>query len=128
MSTSTSKPRRQAVVSPLLVILAIVAVIGAVRWLGERSRPLPTTATFTVQQGQATIARADAGSDPPLGVGQSAMLQSADEISLSQGGLGQLSFAGGELVTLYEGSHLSILDLHRKAMSRSLKASLYLDQ
>jgi len=125
---STTKPRRQAVVSPLLVILAIIAVIGAVRWLGERNRPLPTNANLTVLQGQVVVTRADAGSDPPMEPGQSTKLQSADEIQISQGGAAQLLFAGGETVALSSNSHLSILDLQRQPMSRNLLASLYLDQ
>jgi hypothetical protein len=53
-------------ISVLLLVMAIIAVLGAFNWLKHRNKPMPTTATLTVLSGEATITRADAGADPPL--------------------------------------------------------------
>lgn len=113
-------------ISVLLVVVAVVAVLGAFNWLKHRNKPMPTTATLTVLSGEATITRADAGADPSLPKGKQATLQSGDGIKTAPEAKAKLTFASGETVELGSGTELTILELYQSPISRALVTTLAL--
>ncbi|MFP3897288.1 MAG: LysM peptidoglycan-binding domain-containing protein [Anaerolineales bacterium] len=113
-------------ISILLFVVAVIAVLGAFNWLQQRNKPIPTTATLTVLDGQATVTRADAGTDPPLEEGKKATLQSGDGVQTTAGGKAKLTFVSGETVELGDETELTILELHQSPISRALVATLAL--
>ena len=113
-------------ISVLLLVVAVVAVLGAFNWLKHRNKPMPTTATLTVLSGEATVTRADAGADPPLQKGKKATLQSGDGIKTAPEAKAKLTFASGETVELGSGTELTILELYQSPISRALVTTLAL--
>ncbi|MEA3407598.1 MAG: LysM peptidoglycan-binding domain-containing protein [Chloroflexota bacterium] len=113
-------------VSVLLLVLAIIAALGAFNWLKHRNKPMPTTATLTVLSGEATVTRADAGADPPLQEGKKATLQSGDDIQTAPEAKAKLTFASGETVELRGETELTILELYESPISRALVTTLAL--
>lgn len=113
-------------ISILLFVMAVIAVLGAFNWLQQRNKPIPTTATLTVLDGEATVTRADAGTDPPLEEGKKATLQSGDGVRTSNGGKAKMTFISGETVELGGETELTILELYQSPISRVLVATLAL--
>jgi LysM repeat protein len=75
-------------------------------------------ATLTVQSGEATIVRADAGADRPLGPGGTASLQRGDAIRTGASGRALLDLGGDTSATLLPSTHVSILDLSLNPISQ----------
>lgn len=123
-----SEPRKSHATSALLALLGLLLVIGAWRWLSQRSKPLPIAADLYVVAGPVRVARADAGEDPPYAAGAATRLQRGDELLLGQGALTRLSFGEGEELILSGGAHLEILELHRSPLTRGLVATVVLHQ
>lgn len=115
-------------ISILLFVVAVIAVLGAFNWLQQRNKPVPTTATLTVLNEEATVTRADAGADPPLQEGKKATLQSGDSVRTAPGGKAKLTFISSETVELGGETELTILELHQSPISRALVATLALHE
>ena len=122
----SSRGRRSG--SLLLVALAMIALVGAANWVGNRGKAQPTTATLLVLDGRATVARADAGTDPPLLSGQSTTLQQGDEVRTEVESKAKLTLSGGETIELGSETLLGILELYQSALSRALVVDLNLEQ
>lgn len=114
--------------SLMLIALALVAIVGAWRWLALRNQPLPIAAELRILQGQAVVSRADAGQDPPYAAGAATRLQRGDEVKTSADGQAELDFGEGETIALDAQTHLAILELYRSPIVRGLMASLALYQ
>ncbi len=106
-------------------MLAALALLAAVQWLRARHMTLPTTARIVVVGGEAVVSRADAGVDPPLRTGASALMQRGDEVRTGAEGRARLTFSGGEVVELGHNTRVAILELHEtRATGPSLSHGL----
>ncbi|MCD6520235.1 MAG: LysM peptidoglycan-binding domain-containing protein [Anaerolineae bacterium] len=128
MSYTVQKNGNRRSISLVLLVLAVIAVAGALHWLQNRSAPAPVRATLVVLEGEAIITRADAGTDPPITAGQNTTLQRGDQVTTGDNTRARLSFGDSELVEIGSKTQLSILDLYRTAMSRALVAILSLEK
>ena len=128
MSDEIGKRSSRRSVSLLLALVAIVMVMGAVTWLQNRGRSLPTTAKLAVLSGEGTVTRADVGSDPPLSAGEKTVLQRGDEVRVGPESRAELTFNDQETVELDADTHIGILDLHQSPMSRDLVVILALHE
>jgi len=128
MSDTIGRGSGRRSVSLLLALVAVVVVMGAVTWLQNRSRSLPTMANLVVLSGEATVTRADAGSDPPLAAGERTVLQRGDEVRVGPESRAELAFNDQGTVELDADTHIGILDLHQSPMSRDLVVILALHQ
>lgn len=115
-------------VSLLLALLAVIVALAAFNWLQNRSKEIPSTATLTVVSGEATVSRADAGSDPALRPGEKSTLQRGDQVSTGEASKAKLTFGSGETIELGSNARLSILDLHQSATTKGLEVKLALHQ
>jgi len=116
----------QRSISLLLAFLALIAGAAAWNWLRHRGNPVPAAATLSVLSGEVVVSRADAGQDPPLVVGRTTRLQSADELSLGADAKARLTFPGGETIDLGDSARLTLLELYEAPMSGALRASVAL--
>ncbi len=128
MSDTIGRGSSRRSVSLLLALVAIVVVLGTVSWLQNRSRSLPTMANLVVLSGEATVTRADAGSDPPLAASERAVLQRGDEVRVGPESRAELTFNDQGTVELDADTYIGILDLHQSPMSRDLVVILALHE
>jgi hypothetical protein len=111
-----------------LVLLAVIAALGAFRWLQNRNAPLPAAVNLTIINGEALVKRADAGSGPPLKAGDKVALQRGDEVRTRADAKAKLTFSGGETTELSSDTYLTILELYQAPVSRALVVSLALHE
>jgi len=123
-SSRTSSHRLMTVV---LLFLALVTGLAALRWIQERDMLLPATASLLVLQGDATVTLADAG-EAQLKAGQSRGLQRGDGVRTGPGATAKLTFPGGETTELGAETRLSLLELHQSSVSRTLVVVIALER
>lgn len=135
MSTSRRRGSRGAGLSDTarrritpLILLMILAAILLFNWFRRRGTFVPMVANLTVQSGQVTIVRADAGADPPLGPNDTATLQRGDDIRTSHSSQARIDFGHDESVELSHNTRTSILDLYENPISRASVVLLGLEE
>ncbi|MBN1400556.1 MAG: LysM peptidoglycan-binding domain-containing protein [Anaerolineae bacterium] len=111
-----------------LALLLILLVVFAFNWLRARNTEVPMTARLTVLQGQVSIRRADAGTDPPLGPGGADVLQRGDRVQTGPGARARITFSGEDTAELIDDTELAILDLHKRPITRAQVIRLLLDK
>ncbi len=106
----------------ILVFLLLLMLAAVWRWYEGRSSAQPDTANLSVLAGQATVTRADAGTELALAAGHSASLQRGDAVQTSAEGSAKLTLSGGETLELQGATRVSVLELYREPVTRALVA------
>ncbi|OGO05472.1 MAG: hypothetical protein A2Y73_07510 [Chloroflexi bacterium RBG_13_56_8] len=124
--TESAPPNNKRSASVLLVVLAIIAAVGAFRWLENRNTPTAAVLTLTVIKGQAQVTRADAGEGSTLVAGDFTTLQRGDQVITGEGSLARLAFEEGETTDLGSATRVTLLELQRIAWSRAIELEMAL--
>lgn len=113
-------------VGVILAVFALMTVLGVANWLQEHGGMAPTSATLLVLGGTATVQRADAGTDAPLEAGKTASLQTGDTVALSADARARLTIGTSQTIELSDGANLTILQLQRNGVLRTLEVTVAL--
>lgn len=128
MSLSASEAKNRRSVSVLLVVLAVIAVAIAANWLGGRQRTAAVNVEFTLITGQASVTRADAGSESLTEAGRTVVLQSSDVVETSSDSAALLSLGDGARLDLGENTSLGILEAGRAGVVQQFILSASVDR
>ena len=124
-SKSAKRSGRRSVVV-LLIMFALICIWGVARWAQQEGGMAPTSASLLVLGGTATVQRADAGTDAPLAAGKTTTLQTGDTVTLSADARARLTLGNDQIIELGEGASLTILQLQRTGLLRTLEAAVAL--
>ncbi|MHB0859299.1 MAG: LysM peptidoglycan-binding domain-containing protein [Anaerolineae bacterium] len=112
----------------VLVLLVGLVGLATLKWLQTGSGPAPATVVLTVQSGEVTVTRADAGELPVLRESEKFTLQRGDEVRTSVAGKSRLTFPGGETCELGSSTDVQILELYQAPVSKALTVVLALNE
>lgn len=122
---SPGPPERRSV-PVLLVLLAALAAMAAFGWLQNRNIALTGDAQLAVVAGTVVIERATGEAQPPLAMGQEAPVQSGDALRVSADGRAVLVLDRSGSVELGPGTHVALLELVQRPITRGYQARLAL--
>ncbi|MHB1293380.1 MAG: LysM peptidoglycan-binding domain-containing protein [Anaerolineae bacterium] len=126
-SSRVAGPQARKRPSAVIIVLSVALVgLAALRWFQVGSGPVAAIVTLTVQSGDATVTRADAGESPVVLEGEKVTLQRGDEVRTSVAGKSRLTFPGGETCELGSDTAIRIMELSQAPVSKALTVVLAL--
>jgi hypothetical protein len=128
MSTLKANNANRRSVSVLLLVLAVIAVAVAYNWLQSGHQVRPINASLTVVNGQATVSRADAGSEQLTTNGQTALVQNGDALATGGASAAILTCAEGARLELGENTAVTLLEISRTGIARETSVGISLDR
>jgi LysM repeat protein len=125
-SSKSAKRSGSRSVIAILVVFALICIWGVAHWVQQQGGIAPGSASLLVLGGTATIERADAGTDAPLAAGKTATMQTGDTVTLSDDARARLTLGNNQTLELGAGTSVTILQLQRTGLLRTLEATVAL--